>query len=220
MPADQYATLLQTMPRLWTIARNSRPTYAFDTVQSITGDFLEREGVRGVLWDVDGTIMSYHAKAIDETFGHLHALISADPDRHAVLSNCDEPRFRELGDMLPELPILRAYATPSGPVFRHTHRGRDTHSHEEIARLLQRGARQIRKPSGALVRYGMEILGLTDPQEVLMVGDQYLTDVASANLAGARSVKVRTWRRDTFPFSIRTSQRLERLLYLVMRPFQ
>ncbi len=62
----------------------------------------------------------------------------------------------------------------------------------------------------------MELLAEKDQNRVLMVGDQYLTDVASANLAGIRSAKVRTFRRDTFPRSLRFSQALEVTLYRVM----
>ncbi len=219
MSRDQFATVVQTLPRLWTVARNTTPTYHFDSANDVTADFLESEGIRGVLWDVDGTIMSYHAKAIDGEFGHLGDLFANGPAKHGILSNCDESRFRELAEMIPELPNIRGYTTPSGLVFRKTHHGQDTHTPAQVAELLAGGAKQIRKPSGPLIRYGMEVLSVDDPNAMLMVGDQHLTDVASANLAGARSAKVRTWRRDTFPASIRFAQRLERALYWVMRPF-
>ncbi len=91
---------------------------------------------------------------------------------------------------------------------------------EQVSALLANGARQIRKPSGDLITYAMNVLGIDDPKSILMVGDQYLTDVASANLAGARSAKVRTFRRDTFPASIRFSQRLEQALNGLMRLFR
>ncbi len=219
MPGDQFATVVQTLPRLWTVARNMTPTYHLDSVNDITADLLESEGIRGVLWDVDGTIMSYHAKAIDDEFVHLGDLFANGPAKHGILSNCDEVRFLELAEMIPQLPNIRGYTTPSGLVFRKTHHGQDTHTPAQVAELLAGGAKQIRKPSGALIRYGMEVLGVDDPHAMLMVGDQLLTDVASANLAGARSAKVRTWRRDTFPASIRFGQLLERALYRVMRPF-
>jgi predicted HAD superfamily phosphohydrolase YqeG len=219
MPGDQFATVVQTLPRLWTIARNTTPTYHLDSVNEITADFLKSEGIRGVLWDVDGTIMPYHAKAIDDEFVHLGDLFANGPAKHGILSNCDEVRFLELAEMIPELPNIRGYTTPSGLVFRKTHHGQDTHTPAQVAELLAGGAKQIRKPSGALIRYGMEVLSIDDPHAMLMVGDQHLTDVASANLAGARSAKIRTWRRDTFPASIRFAQVFERALYWVMRPF-
>lgn len=220
MARDQYATMIQTLPRLWTIARNTRPTYHLDSAKEITAEFLERERIKGVLWDVDGTVMSYHAKAIDDQFRHLNDLVMFGPARHAILSNCDEDRFLELAEIFPALPGLRGYTTKHGPVFRKTHHGEDTHTRAEIRDMIAGGAHQIRKPSGELIRYGMEVLEIADPQQILMVGDQYLTDVASANLAGAKSAKVRTFRRDTFPLSIRISQRIERALHLIMRPLQ
>ena len=219
MAGDQFSTVLQTLPRLWTIARNMNPTYYCNSVHDITGEFLEREGIRGVLWDVDGTIMPYHAMAIDAEFAHLTDLMAKGPAKHAILSNCDEDRFLELAQIIPDLPSLRGYTSPTGLVFRKTHHGQDTHTPAQVAQLLAGGAKQLRKPSGALIRYGMEVLGVGDPQAVLMVGDQHLTDVASASLAGARSVKVHTWRRDTFPLSIRFSQRVERALNRVMQLF-
>ena len=45
------------------------------------------------------------------------------------------------------------------------------------------------------------------------MGDQYLTDVAGANLAGIGSIKVRTVRPETFPIAIRWLQRVERAVF-------
>ena len=220
MSSDQLSTLWQTLPRFWTIARNMQPTYDLDSANDVTPAFLERERIEAVLWDVDGTIMAYHAKAIDGEFAHLPTMFAEGPAQHGILSNCDEVRFLELADMIPELPSFRGYSTDADPVFRHTLEGQDTHTAEQISALLANGARQIRKPSGDLITYAMKVLGIDDPKNILMVGDQYLTDVASANLAGARSAKVRTFRRDTFPASIRFSQRLEQALNRLMRLFR
>jgi hypothetical protein len=150
---------------------------------------------------------------VDPEFPHIRALFRNGPARHAILSNCDEVRFDELGRMFPEVPLLRGYSAPRESTFRYRLHEIDTHSAEDIEHLLATGGRQIRKPNGELIEYGMEVLAETDPQAVLMVGDQYLTDIASANLAGVRSAKVKTFRRDTFPRSIRTSQLIETLIY-------
>jgi predicted HAD superfamily phosphohydrolase YqeG len=48
---------------------------------------------------------------------------------------------------------------------------------------------------------------------VALVGDQYLTDVATANLAGIRSIKVPTLGRASFPPSVRLLQRVDEWLY-------
>ena len=213
MSTGQLATLRQTLPQLWNILSQLRPTFHLDSADEVNAEFLNRHDIRAVLWDVDGTLMSYHGSDIDPAFPQLRHLFASGPARHAILSNCDERRFEELAVIFPEIPIVRGYATASGPVFRQKWRGEDSHTSEQIETLLSNGARQMRKPAGQLVRYGMELLGIDDPQAVLMVGDQYLTDVASANLSGARSAKVPTFRRDTFPLSIRISQRLEWLVY-------
>jgi predicted HAD superfamily phosphohydrolase YqeG len=191
MAHDRFATLRQSLPRIWKLLSELEPTFRIQTVSEIDGDFIERNDIRGILWDVDGTLMSYHA----------------------ILSNCDEVRFDVLAGMFPEVPVVRGYATPNEPVFRYKLGGTDTHSPEEIQHILSHNGVQIRKPSGELIRYGMQLLGVDDPDAMLMVGDQYLTDIASANLAGARSAKVPTFRRETFPFPIRVSQRVERVLY-------
>jgi predicted HAD superfamily phosphohydrolase YqeG len=192
-----------------------RPTFDLDSAADVNAGFLERHGVQAVLWDVDGTVMAYHRQDVDPAFAHVRQLFRNGPARHAVLSNCDEERFEALGRIFPEVPIVRGYTTADGLVFRNRSGGRDTHEPEEVRELLANGDCQIRKPSGELVRYGMQLLEVGDPNSVLMVGDQYLTDVASANLAGARSAKVKTFRRDTFPLTIRVAQRLEQLLYLL-----
>jgi len=217
MATDHLATLRQSIPRIRQLLSQLEPTYQLETVAEIDAAFLERNEIRAVLWDVDGTIMSYHGKDVDPEFPHIRAMFRDGPARHAILSNCDETRFDELGRMFPEVPLLRGYSAPRESVFRQRLRGVDTHTPEDIERLLATGGRQIRKPNGELIEYGMEVLGEADPQTVLMVGDQYLTDIASANLAGTRSAKVKTFRRDTFPSSIRTSQRLETLIYRLFR---
>jgi len=217
MATDHLATLRQSIPRIRQLLSQLEPTYQLETVGEINAAFLERNCIRAVLWDVDGTIMSYHGKDVDPEFPHMRAMFRDGPARHAILSNCDEARFDELGRMFPEVPLLRGYSAPRESVFRYRLREIDTHTQEDIERLLATGGRQIRKPSGELIEYGMEVLEETDPQAVLMVGDQYLTDIASANLAGTRSAKVKTFRRDTFPRSIRTSQRLEILIYRLFR---
>ena len=213
MATDHLATFRQIVPRLWQLLGQLRPTFHLDTVAAVDGAFLQRYGIRAVLWDVDGTIMSYHGRDIDPGFAHVRELFQNGPARHAILSNCDEVRFDELGRIFPEVPVVRGYTTSDGPVFRSKTNGTDTHTPGEVERLLAAGGRQIRKPSGELVRSCMRALEVDDPHAVLMVGDQYLTEVASANLAGVRSAKVKTFRRDTFPRAIRLSQRLEALLY-------
>jgi predicted HAD superfamily phosphohydrolase YqeG len=215
MSGDFLLTLRQSLPRMAQLLTKMRPTFDLDSAADVNAGFLERHGVQAVLWDVDGTVMAYHSQDVDPAFAHLRELFRNGPARHAMLSNCDEERFELLGRIFPEVPIVRGYTTDDGLVFRNRSGGRDTHDPGQVEELLANGDCQIRKPSGELVRYGMQLLEVGDPNSVLMVGDQYLTDVASANLAGARSAKVKTFRRDTFPLTIRFAQRLEQVLYLL-----
>lgn len=215
MATEHFTTLTQTLPRLRHLLSQMEPTQHAESVAEIDARFLLEGGIEAVLWDVDGTLMAYHAEDVDPVYPHIRTMFESGPARHAILSNCDEKRFEVLGEMFSEVPLIRGYQDGDGFVFRHRVRGVDTHTPEQVADLL-RGGRQLRKPSSQLIKYGMEVLEATDPQRVLMVGDQYLTDIASANLAGARSVKVPTFKRDTFPPLIQASQRLEALLYSLL----
>jgi FMN phosphatase YigB (HAD superfamily) len=67
----------------------------------------------------------------------------------------------------------------------------------------------LRKPDARIMRFAVEQLGVP-AEAVLMVGDQYWTDVAGAGLAGLRSAKVPTAGQSTFPPAIRAFQRIER----------
>lgn len=215
MRTEHLATLRQSLPRLWRLVPQMRPTYHLESVAEIDRAFLEAHGIRTVLWDVDGTLMRYHGSDVDPVFPHIRPLFREGSTRHAILSNCDERRYEALALIFPELPLLRGYSTDQGLVFRRRLGGTDTHTQNDVDRILAGGGRQIRKPSGDLVRYGMKVLEATDRMQVLMVGDQYLTDVASANLAGVRSAKVRTFCSRSFPLSIRASQILESLIYVI-----
>jgi predicted HAD superfamily phosphohydrolase YqeG len=98
---------------------------------------------------------------------------------------------------------------------RKLHRGVDSWSAEELAARLGDGAHVIRKPSAELVEYAVRELG-RQTAEVAMVGDQYLTDVAGANLGGVRSIKLPTLAPGTFRRSVRFGQVVEVLLYALV----
>jgi len=217
MALERLATIRQTLPRLATLLPQLHPTWHVGSAAAVDAGFLEQHGIAAVLWDVDGTIMAYHGTDVAPEFPHLRVLFQEGPARHAILSNCDERRYGILGEIFPELPILRGYVTHAGMVFRHRLHGRDTLRDGDVQALLANGGRQLRKPSGDLVRYGMEVLEARDPTATLMVGDQYFTDIASANLARARSAKVPTFQPDSFPASLRASQRFERAVYRVAK---
>ncbi len=180
---------------------------------------LEEKGIRVVLWDVDGTLMSHHATALEPELAEPVGRLFSDPSlRHAIVSNCQEDRLEQLGDIFPQFPVLLGYDTAQGAAFRvrrgetETWRGEGAGSGEP-ADL----SRPIRKPSARLLEAALDELDVADKRaSVLMVGDQYFTDIASANLARVRSVKVPTIGRSSFPAPVRLSHRLENLLYRIL----
>ncbi len=86
MSGDQFSTLRQSLPRLGRLLTKMRPTYTVESVADIDAEFLETHGIRAVLWDVDGSLMSYHGKEIDPAFRHVRTLFRNGPARHAILS--------------------------------------------------------------------------------------------------------------------------------------
>lgn len=216
-------TARRLLPRLARLLREIRPTLHLDTVNGLSAGRLRDLGVEVVLWDVDGTLMAHHAGRVDPALAAgFEGLLGAPGLRHAIVSNCQEARFVELGEIFPAVPVILGYETGAGAAFRvrrgpvESWRGpgaavvRGSSAGDRVA-----GDRQpIRKPSRRLVQAALEELGVADrPAGALMVGDQYFTDIASANLAGVRSIKVPTLHRASFPAPVRWSQRLEAVLY-------
>jgi predicted HAD superfamily phosphohydrolase YqeG len=114
--------------------------------------------------------------------------------------------------MFPEVPVFRGYRLGSAVRMRQRFGETDSWSEAELAEHLAAGAIPLRKPSAELVQLAAAAID-RPVGEVVMVGDQFLTDVAGASLAGARSVKLPNPARQSFPLSIRFTQRLEAILY-------
>jgi predicted HAD superfamily phosphohydrolase YqeG len=68
----------------------------------------------------------------------------------------------------------------------------------------------------ALIDAAIDELQAAPRSAVFMVGDQYFTDIAGANLAGIASVKVRTVHPESFPIAVRCLQQVERALFRVL----
>lgn len=220
---DWLGTVRQAVPDLLRILPRLRPTLELESVAALDEAVLRDLGVTAVIWDVDGTLMENHGRRVSaDVAPQVHALFEAPGLRHAILSNSGERRFQELGRIFPGVPVLRAYATPGGTAFRRLLRGTDAWRGPGEERGPPRAARScehagveplrvIKKPSALLVDYALAELGV-NRREAVLVGDQYFTDVAGANLAGVRSIKVRTIGRGRFPLPVRVLQRLEDLL--------
>ncbi len=210
------ATFVQSAPQLLSLLRQMRPTWRLPSLVALDPAFVERHAIKGIVWDVDGTLTGDRRHALaPEAEAPFRALLSLGTLRHAVLSNAGEARYRELGTIFPRIPILRAYALGKAVHFRRLCEGADSWTQEELAARLAEGARVIRKPSRLLVEYAVRELEATK-DSVLVVGDQYLTDVAGANLAGVRSVKLPTVAPESFRRSVRISQRIESLLFALL----
>jgi predicted HAD superfamily phosphohydrolase YqeG len=214
--ASSFSTFVQVAPRLVSLFGQMRPTWHLPGPGAVTPEFLRAHGLRGIIWDVDGTLTGdRQPQLFVESDAPLRTLLADTVLKHVVLSNAGEERFRQLGTMFPSVPILRAYTQDGQTLYRRLRGTSDTWTSAELEQRLASGARVIRKPSAALVDYAVRELGCAK-DEVVMIGDQYLTDVAGANLGGVRSIKVPTLARETFRASVQFSQRLETALYAVL----
>jgi predicted HAD superfamily phosphohydrolase YqeG len=198
------------------LARHLKPTVHLESVTLIDSAFLSAHKVSALLWDVDGTLMPNGATVVGSSVRALLHALHGDVAQ-AILSNCDDARLMQLAAMFTELPVLKAYALKGGLVLRRLQSGKDEWSipHGEEWRVVERPTgpmRAIRKPSADLIALAVHMLGASR-EAVFMIGDQYFTDIAGANLAGIRSVKVDTVAPTSFPFAIRTLQRVERFAY-------
>ena len=217
--ADWLTTARQTLPRIGLMVRHMRPSLHLPDVASIDRVLLESLKIEVVIWDVDGTLMPRHGHEVAQPFRDAFRDIVLAPGlRHVILSNADEARYRELGSIFPEIPVLRAYTTTEGVVSRTLLGDEDSWSAAEARKYLSSGAQALRKPSVALIEAALVELDHPPRDSVLMVGDQYLTDIAGANLAGIRSLKVSTHAPASFPVPVRFLQSLERLAYRILHP--
>ncbi len=206
---DWLRTVRQSVPQLARVLRHLGPTWELDRVDRLDPAFCATHGVRGLIWDVDGTLTTYHGREIEAGIRPaVLRLLEAPELRHVILSNCGEARFVELGGIIPGVPVLKAYRSADGVVRRCLLGGVERWDGGGPAPDLV----PIRKPSAELVTFALDELGVA-PAEAVMVGDQYWTDVAGAGMAGVRSVKLPTLAPATFPQTLRVLQRFERVLH-------
>jgi len=212
---DWLDTVRQSLPVAWRVARRTAPTFDLGSLAELDEAFLGEHGIRGLLWDVDGTLTHYHASGLAPEAEPVRPLLSRSDVAQAIVSNCDEDRFAELGRIFPGLPILKLYESAGGGVVgRRLERGRERWFTAESGALYDPPAVElvaVRKPDARIIRFGVEQLGVPSG-EVLMVGDQYWTDVAGAGLAGVRSARVPTAGRPTFPPALRAFQSFDGLV--------
>ena len=57
-------TIAQTLPRLGRVLRNLRPTWHLDSLEALDDAFVARHAIRAILWDVDGTLTTFHGPEV------------------------------------------------------------------------------------------------------------------------------------------------------------
>ncbi len=214
---DWFSTVVQGVPRLGTLVRHMRPTIHLASVADLDPVTIRTLGasavITGIIWDVDGTLMARHGAAVAPDLEPAFARLLAVPElRHVILSNSDERRFIELSAIFPGIPLIRVYDSPDGLIVRRRIGSSDSCASDDGV-IHQPAAPALRKPNVSLVRAALAELGCSSPTHAVMVGDQYLTDVAPANSLGVRTVKVRTVQPRSFPIAVRVLQAAERVLY-------
>jgi predicted HAD superfamily phosphohydrolase YqeG len=207
---DWRLTVRQALPRVFAMWHHMRPTYQLESLGRLTVARLSEWGIHGVIWDVDGTLMAHHGHDVDASVANVWNELTAAPQlRHSILSNCGEQRFRQLGAMFPRVTIIKGYAYAGGTVFRTRVANQDTWHGAPVP--PPDGLVPLRKPNRELVACAVRTLECR-PEEVVMIGDQYFTDIAGAGAAGVRSIKVPTIHRASFPLGVRMLQRCEAML--------
>lgn len=229
---DWLRTVLQGFTRLPRLLAHMRPTLELPSLEALDAAQLRALGVRGLIWDVDGTLMRRGDKSVAPGLHAALAALLADSGlSHLILSNCAERRFLELGEIFPAIPLLRGYRAAGGALLFRVRRGGidrwsatvgdgATGQATALTWATLNGAppplsaaTALRKPSVELVRFAVAELGLEHPSQAACVGDQRLTDVAGASLAGCHSIKVPTLGRESFPLPVRLLQRGEEAAY-------
>lgn len=212
---DWVTTVVQGVPKLSALSRHMRPTLQLDSIASLNAATLRSFGAHCLIWDVDGTLMRRHGNEVAPQLVESFQRLLDDPAlRHVVLSNCDETRFVELATIFPTIPIIRVYQTDRGIVVRRRLGASDS-SIFGVGVSLDPGCTVLRKPNVSMVRAALDELGCASAADAVMIGDQYLTDIAPANMAGVRSVKVRTVEPGSFPAAVRALQLAEKLLFAI-----
>ncbi|MFT7462497.1 MAG: putative HAD superfamily phosphohydrolase YqeG [Pseudohongiellaceae bacterium] len=209
--ADWTSTVRQSLPQLVRVLRHMRPTFHAASITQVTPGFLSDQQIELILWDVDGTLGPWHCSELAQQPAQAWAELMGLPGvSHVILSNCGDARWLELGQMFPEIPVLRGFQSAAGPVLQQLLGGTETWLGGEPG---GGPTSTLRKPSAELVQLALAAAHCSDPKTALMIGDQYLTDVAGASMAGALSLKLPTMQRGTFPFAVRLLQRMEDILY-------
>lgn len=193
------------LPRLLTALE---PTMRRPSVEAVDPHFLRVHRIERIIWDLDGTLTSHGASNIHPRVrDKVACLFESAQAKHIVLSNAPPDRLRTLSAELPGVPFVKGYTSGRHVTFRTFLPGKESWTNDPSPQL-----RALRKPDLRLVEFATKQVGATGRDRIVLVGDQYFTDITPANLAGLLSVKVPTLDPRSFPLPARGLQLVERLL--------
>ncbi len=213
---DYLHTFLQFLKRFPT---NIRPKnlVAQKTISSLAAlsiDNLALNGIKGIIWDVDGTLVGYHGKSLDETAREKLEQSIAAGLQNVILSNSGEERFNELGRIFAgyDVKVACGYQRKKnaiGPLYvtRVIYHGEDTCFYEDIGRRKQLVSfdplnyKKLKKPNPDLIDIAVREMSndySTSHQmpaipsyQIAMVGDKAFTDISGGNQAGCFTVQIK-----------------------------
>ena len=167
--------MLEQIRAAWGFA----PDFVAASVRGVTPDAVRRlsPATKALCFDIDGTITDYHAPTIDPADAdHLRSFRDAGFATY-VISNCYGERAEQVHRLF--APLVTAVFTP-GDCVEAGRPGDTARRHAKPAPDMVLAAASGRGGSAERLR----------GDEVLVVGDQLLKDVAAARAAGARVLLV------------------------------
>ena len=167
--------MLEQIRAAWGFA----PDFVAASVRGVTPDAVRRlsPATKALCFDIDGTITDYHAPTIDPADAdHLRSFRDAGFATY-VISNCYGERAEHVHRLF--APLVTAVFTP-GDCVEAGRPGDTARRHAKPAPDMVLAAASGRGGSAERLR----------GDEVLVVGDQLLKDVAAARAAGARVLLV------------------------------
>jgi|GEM_PF-1362577 len=150
------------------------PTYITSSVETLTPDLFEKNKNRilgrvdAVAFDVDGTLMNHHDTELDDSVKKMLYSLSETGLRLFIISNAYDSRAKELKDIFSKGFDMRVIT----PV--------------DVAGSMD--PKKFRKPNPSMIQLALSELG--EHEEFMMVGDQMLKDVLSAQRADVLSMLV------------------------------
>lgn len=151
-----------------------------NSVQDIDPAELRKNGIRGILFDIDNTLEEYNTKKPGEKCVALIKKLSQAGFRIGILSNAKKKRAEQFVDGFPknDFPEIVVVSDAGKP--------------------LRSGFRKL------LSKMGVEA------KESVMVGDQLYTDILGGNCSGLRTILVKPINLSAEPRFVRFKRLIEK----------